>query len=215
MATYKRIDGDYNITTLSGDDNVRITTHTVIIDGNLAVEGNVTYIETTDLIVDDPFILLAANNTGSGNTALFTEQGVVTQTGSNTYAGIRFNNITDTWQISPSVQEGGEPLVPYSDIGFASDGLPGGPVNSIQYNAGGNVFGGDAAWEFDAANGQVTLQGHQIFGNIVSAPTAVANTVALYHNELGSGGTGLYVKSPAVEDELVSKTKAIVFGIIF
>ena len=71
MATYKRIDGDYNITTLSSDDNVTITTHTVIINGNLDVQGNVTYIETTDLIVDDPFILLAANNTGSGSGALF------------------------------------------------------------------------------------------------------------------------------------------------
>ena len=88
MATYKRIDGDYNITTLSSDDNVTITTHTVIINGNLDVQGNVTYIETTDLIVDDPFILLAANNTGSGSGALFPEQGVVTQTGNVTFAGI-------------------------------------------------------------------------------------------------------------------------------
>jgi len=215
MPTYKRIDGDYRITTLNSNDNVRITTHTVIIDGNLNVQGNITYIESQDLIVDDPFILLAANNTGSGNTALFTEQGVVTQTGSNTYAGIRFNNDTETWQISSSVQEGGAPILPYEDIGLATSGLPGGPVNSIQYNAGGDVFGGDAAWEFDVANSQVTLQGHQVFGNIGTAPAAVANSVALYHNAQGTGGTGLYVKSPIVEEELVSRSKAIVFAIIF
>lgn len=215
MATYKRIDGDYSITTLNSNDNVLITTHTVIIDGNLNVQGNITYIESTDLRVDDPFILLAANNTGSGNSALFTEQGVVTQTGSNTYAGIRFNNPTNTWQISDNVTVDGAPITAYQDIGLATSGLPGGPADSIQYNAGGNVFGGDAAWLFDAANAQVRLDGHQLFGNIATAPAAVANTVALYHNQQGTGGTGLYVKSPVVEDELVSRSKAIVFAIIF
>jgi hypothetical protein len=216
MATYKRIDGDYNITTLGTDDNVLITTHTVIIDGNLAVEGNVTYIETTDLIVDDPFILIAANNTGSGNSALFPEQGVVTQTGGSSFAGIRFNNPTGTWQVSASVAANGAPITAYEDLALASNAaLPGGNILDIQYNATGNTFGGSDTYTFDAGNVRVTLQGHQIFGNIATAPTAVANSVALYHNALGSGGTGLYVKSPAVEDELVSKTKAIVFGIIF
>lgn len=216
MATYKRIDGDYNITTLSGADNVRITTHTVIIDGNLAVEGNVTYIETTDLIVDDPFILIAANNTGSGNAALFTEQGMVTQTGGNSFAGIRFNNPTSTWQISSDVYGNGEPIAAYQDIGTAANAaLPGGNVTDIQFKASSTTFAGSDTYTFDVGNARVTLSGHQVFGNIVTAPTAVANSVALYHNALGSGGTGLYVRSLAVEDELVSKTKAIVFGIIF
>lgn len=216
MATYKRIDGDYRITTLNSDDNVTITTHTVIIDGNLSVEGNVTYINTQDLIVDDPFILIAANNTGTGSGALFTEQGMVTQTGGNAFAGLRFNNNTLTWQISPNVYSNGAPITAYVDLDTAAtSATPGGPTNAIQYNAGGNVFGGDATWAFDVANSRVTLTGHQVFGNIVTAPTAVANTAALYHNALGSGGTGLYVKTPAVQDELVSRTKAIVFGLIF
>lgn len=216
MATFKRIDGDYNITTLGSDDNVLITTHTVIIDGNLAVEGNVTYIETTDLIVDDPFILIAANNTGSGSGALFPEQGMVTQTGGNAFAAIRFNNPTGTWQVSASVAANGAPITAYEDLALAGNATsPGGSVNDIQYKVSANTFGGDNAYTFDSANSKVTLSGHQVFGNIATAPPAVANSVALYHNALGSGGTGLYVKSPAVEDELVSKTKAIVFGIIF
>ena len=216
MATYKRIDGDYNITTLGTDDNVRITTHTVIIDGNLAVEGNVTYIETTDLIVDDPFILIAANNTGTGSGALFTEQGMVTQTGGNAFAGLRFNNNTLSWQISPDVYSNGAPITAYIDIGTAaSAALPGGNITDIQYKASANTFGGSGSLTFDAANARVTLQGHQVFGNIVTAPTAVANAVALYHNAMGSGGTGLYIRTPAVQDELVSKTQAIVFGLIF
>jgi hypothetical protein len=91
---------------------------------------------------------------------------------------------------------------------------PGGANTNIQFNNGGS-FGGNTAYTFDTANARVTLQGHQVFGNIGTAPTSVANSVALYKNAEGSGGTGLYVKSPSVQDELVSKSKAIVFAIIF
>jgi len=141
---------------------------------------------------------------------------MVTQTGGAAFAGIRFNNPTNTWQVSPSVYSNGAPITAYADIGLAANtALPGGGIADIQYKLTANTFGGNTEYQWDAGNTRVTLQGHQVFGNIVTAPTAVANSVALYHNALGSGGTGLYVKSPAVEDELVSKTKAIVFGIIF
>lgn len=215
MATYKRIDGDYNITTINSDDYVNITTHTVTIDGNLNVVGNLTYIEVSELKVDDPFILVAANNAGTFASPTFPDQGLVTQTSADTFAGIRFDNATAAWQISPSVYANGAPVAAYSNIALGTGvTTPGGPSNSVQFNDGG-VFGGDGDFAFDAANVRLTLKGIQDYGNIGTAPTAVANTVAVYHNAQGSGGTGLYVKSLTVEDELVSKTKAIVFGIIF
>lgn len=216
MATYKRIDGDYNITTLSSDDNVTITTHTVIINGNLDVQGNVTYIETTDLIVDDPFILLAANNTGSGSGALFPEQGVVTQTGNVTFAGLRFNNPTNTWQVSPNVYSNGAPITAYADLALSANAaLPAGNVTDIQFKASASTFGGNSTFQFDAGNARVTLIGHQAYGNIVTAPSVVSNAVSVYHNQQSTGGTGLYVRSNLVEDELVSKTRAIAFSLIF
>jgi hypothetical protein len=76
------------------------------------------------------------------------------------------------------------------------------------------VVAGDAKLSFDAHNAAVVLDGHQVCGYIVTAPTATANAVAVYHNAQGSGGTGVYVKSATVEDELISKTKAIAFGLI-
>lgn len=215
MATYKRVEGDYNIISVEDNDNVIIDTHTVKVYGNLDVIGNLTYIETTELKVDDPFITVAGNNSGTIGTAPFQEQGLVTQTSSNTFAGLRFNNGTLTWQISPNVDANGAPISSYTDIGTAAAGSVAGPLYSVQYHDAGNVFGGSSYYSVDVANSRVTLQGDQAFGNIGSAPTAVANSIALYHNEIGSGGTGLYVKGVAVEDELVSKTKAIVFGIIF
>ncbi len=215
MPTQKRIDGDYVITTINPPDEVIINTHTVKIQGNLDVVGNVTYIETSELKVDDPFITVAANNTGTVGTATFPEQGLVAQTSANTFAGLRFNNSTLTWQISSDVDANGAPISAYTDIGSASAGSVGGPLFSIQYHDAGNVFGGSAYYGVDVANSRVSLQGDQLFGNIGTAPSAVANSVALYHNAEGSGGTGLYFRGPATQDELVSKSKAIVFSIIF
>jgi hypothetical protein len=230
MATYKRIDGDYSITTLNSADNVHITTHTVKVHGNLDVLGNITYIESTDLLVDDPFITVAANNSGSGSGASFPNQGLVAQTGGNSFAGLRFHNDTGEWQISASVDANGAPITAYQPIGIATAGLPGGPINSIQYNAGSGVFGGNSEFSYSAANSTVTLDqtlldlvdaniqvdGSLILANIATAPVSpVANSVQVYHNQAGSGGTGVYFQDSSTSDELVSKSKAIVFSIIF
>ena len=214
MTTHKRIDGDYYITSINSTDNVNISTNTVVIDGHLAVQGNVTYIDVTELKIADPFITVAANNAGNISTAIFQDQGLVAQTSSNTFAGLRFDNPTLTWQISPNVAANGAPITAYQTIADAGGASPGAPDTSIQFN-NANAFAGSSGFVFDAGNVKVTLNGHQVFGNIAVAPSSVANSVAAYHNQQGPGGTGLYVKSSAVEDELVSKTRAIAFGIIF
>ena len=205
MATHKRVDGTYYIETINNIDNVEITTHTVKVFGNLDVQGNITYIDTTELDITDPFITLAANNTG-----IYSNVGLLAQksSGPNTYASLRWNTTSGTWQISPDNST-------FVDIASGNTATsPGGVNTDIQFNNVG-AFGGNVNYKFDVANARVTLQGHQVFGNIATAPAAVANSVAVFHNAEGSGGTGLYVKSPSVEDELVSKSKAIVFAIIF
>jgi hypothetical protein len=205
MATHKRVDGTYYINTVNSIDNVEITTHTVKVFGNLDVQGNITYIDTTELEVTDPFITLAANNTGA-----YSNVGILAQKASapNTYASLRWNTNSGTWQISSDNST-------FVDIASGNTSTtPGGANTNIQFNNAGG-FGGNVNYSFDVANARVTLQGHQVFGNIATAPAAVANSVAVFHNAEGSGGTGLYVKSPSVEDELVSKSKAIVFAIIF
>jgi len=225
MSTYKRTEGDYNIISIdpSNGDNLNIVTNTVNITGNLDVNGNVqvfgnlTYIDTEDLQVGDPFITVAANNTGTfGNIdVLFKEQGLVTQTSSNTYAGLRFDNFSLDWQISRSVYANGSPIDPYVTIASGNTATtPGGSNTYVQFNDSSS-FGGNVNYRFDKSTSKLILNGQQAFGNIVTAPVATANSVSLYHNAQGSGGTGLYVKSSTVEDELVSKSAAIIFAIIF
>lgn len=205
MATYKRVDGDYYITTINSDDNVQITTNTLQVVGNLDVHGNITYIDTTELSITDPFITLAANNTGT-----YSNVGILAQQTSSpaVYAALRYNVTVGAWQVSTDNST-------FSNIVTGSSATPPGGANTqVQFNNGG-VFGATANLTFDYPTNKLTLQGHQVFGNIGTAPANVANSVAVYNNAVGSGGTGLYVQSASVSDELVSKSKAIVFGIIF
>jgi hypothetical protein len=208
MATYKRIDGDYAITTLNSADNVTITTHTLEVVGNLDVSGNLTYINVTELNIQDPFILLNASNTGS----YASNSGVLTHTAASTFAGIRYNATATQWEISSSTDTTG--LTGTWSAIATGTATVGGANTEVQFNDGG-VFGGNANLTFDKAVSKLTVQGQMVLGNIGTTPSSTANAAALYNNVEGSGGTGVYVKSSTVDDELVSKSAAIVFAIIF
>jgi hypothetical protein len=186
MATVKNISGDYIITVASGA-------------GNLTIDA--------ELKVIDPFITVAAQNTGA-----IQNMGLVAQKTSTTFAGLRFNTASSSWEVSPAVDNAGVAITPYSALSTAT-ATPGAPLNSVQFNSA-STFSGNAALTFDAATAKLTLIGHQVFGN-TALPTNVANSVALYSNTVALGGTGLYFTSANAADELVSKAKAIVFGIIF
>jgi hypothetical protein len=208
MATYKRIDGDYAITTLNSADNVTITTHTLEVVGNLDVSGNLTYINVTELNIQDPFILLNASNTGS----YASNSGVLTHTSVSTFAGIRYNATATQWEISSSTDTTG--LTGTWSAIATGNATVAGSNTQVQFNDGGS-FGGNANLTFDKAVSKLTVLGHMVLGNIGTTPIATANAAALYNKAVGSGGTGVYVKSSTVDDELVSKSAAIVFAIIF
>jgi hypothetical protein len=184
MATYKNTSGDYT---------------EAIINGNLTYTGNLTTV--------DDFIVVAANNTGA-----ITDMGLLAQTGPSTFAGLRFDVTSNTWQISSSVYGNGSPVTSYANIATGNATVAGANRN-IQFNNSGS-FAGNVNFSFDYANSLVTLTGSQAYGN-TATPANVSNAVTVYSNAVGSGGTGLYITSAAAADELVSKSKAIVFAIIF
>jgi hypothetical protein len=211
MPTNKRIDGDYVIVTLNSEDNVIIDTNTVKVFGNLDIEGNLTYINVNELNIQDPFIVLNASNTGSYSS----NSGVLTHETATNYAGIRYNSTVGEWQVSTLTDATGLTGSWLSlSTGNASAVVPGGANTNIQFNDGGS-FGGNANFAFDKSTNKVTLKGPLALGNIATAPSAPSNAAALYNAVKGSGGTGVYVKSATVDDELVSKSAAIVFAIIF
>lgn len=198
MTTYKNTSGDYTITLANGVGNLTV-------NGNLDVQGNVTYIHTSDLKIDDPFITVAANNTG-----VITSMGMLAQTANTTYAGIRYNSSVGSWQVSGNVYANGNPVSSYANI---STNAIAGSNTQIQYNNSG-AFGASANLTFDFSSNKLTLSGHMAYGNIGSSPSSVANAVVAYNKVVDSGATGLWVISSAVDDELISATQAKKFAII-
>jgi hypothetical protein len=176
------------------------------VDGNLDVAGNITYV--SDIAVNDAFIIVAANNTGT-----VTSMGLVaTKVANSSYAGLRFDVTANAWQISSSVAANGAPIASYANIGGGAS-TAAGSNTQIQFNDSGS-FGATANLTFDKSTNRLTLTGHQALAN-VATPANVSNAVVIYSNAVSSGGTGLYFTSSTANDELVSKSAAIVFSIIF
>jgi hypothetical protein len=201
MSTYKNTSGDLTLTGNGGLATLTINYANTIFNGSFTYTGNLT---TTD-----DFIVVAANNTGTVQ-----DMGLLAQTGTGTFAGLRFDTVANTWQISSSVTGAGAPIATYANILTTGTTPPAAGSNTqIQFNQGG-VLGATANLSFDTATNKLFLNGHQVFAN-TATPANVANAVAVYSNVVGSGGTGLYFTSASANDELVSKGKAIVYAIIF
>lgn len=210
MTSYKRIDGDYYIQTIDPPtQKVYIDTDTTV-SGNLTVQGNLTYINVDELNVKDPFILVNSSNTGtySSNSGLLTHR-----TASN-FAGIRYNNTSAQWELSSSTDTTGT-TGSWTVIATGGTVTPGGANTAVQFNDGSGAFGGNANLTFDYATSRLTLTGTAALAYQSAPPTNVANTATMVANTPGSGGTGIYFTNGSDQDELISKSKAIVFSIIF
>ena len=207
MATYKRIDGDYTIYSVNAGDDVIVDTNTLRVLGNLDVEGNLTYINVTELNVKDPFIVLNSSNTGSYPS----NSGVLTHTAVSTFAGIRYDATAGQWEVSSSTDATGLTGT-WSPI--STGGAIGGANTDVQFNDAG-VFGGNSNFTFDKTTSKVTITGQMVLGNINTTPSATTNAAALYNKAEGAGQTGVYVRSSTANDELISQTQAKKFAIIF
>jgi len=200
MTTYKNTSGDFTLTCQNGNGIFTINAQTNFL-------GNVTY--NVPATTSTPFITVAANNTGT-----IQDMGLIAQINPSSFAGLRFDVAANTWQISSSVRANGAPIAAYTDIGGSTGNAAGGNTQ-IQFNQAG-AFGASGNLTYDYANNALTLQGYEVLGNIGATPgTTPTNAVAIYNSTVGGGGTGVYVLSTEVNDELISKTQAIVYSLIF
>ena len=201
MATYKNISSDWYISVDSG-------VGTIYVDGNLDVAGNITYV--SDIAVNDAFIIVAANNTGT-----VTSMGLVaTRVANTSYAGLRYNSTANAWQISTSVSANGAPVAAYANIATGTATVAGANTQ-VQFNDGG-TFGATANLTFDKSINQLTITaGSQRLGNIGTAPAAVANSAVLYNLAPDLGASGVYARTSSTEDELITAVRARLFSIIF
>jgi hypothetical protein len=203
MSTFKNTSGDLTLTGNNGAATLTVNYANTVFNGSFTYTGNLT---TTD-----DFIVVAANNNGTVQ-----DMGLLAgiNVGNGRYAGLRFDTVANTWQISSSVTGAGAPVAAYANIlTTGTISAAAGSNTQIQFNQGG-ALGASANLSFDTATNKLFLGGHQVFAN-TATPANVANAVAVYSNVVGSGGTGLYFTSSSANDELVSKGKAIVYAIIF
>lgn len=209
MATYKTTSGDYTINLGPYDTGNTKWTGTMNVNGNLNVAGNITYV--ADIAVNDAFIVVAANNTGT-----VTDMGLVATKNANTgsYAGLRFDVTSNAWQISSSTDFNG--VGTYSNIMTGGgSAFVAGSNTQVQFNDGGN-FGATANLTFDKTLNQLSVfSGSQVLGNVGSTPSSVANSVLLYNNAPGGGNTGLYFVTSTNNDEVVAYNRAKLLAIIF
>ena len=201
MATYKNISSDWYISVDSG-------VGTIYVDGNLDVAGNITFV--SELAVNDAFIIVAANNTGT-----VTSMGLVaTRVANSSFAGLRYDSTANAWQISTSVSANGAPIAAYANISTGG-ATAAGANTQVQFNDGG-TFGATANLTFDKSLNQLTITaGSQRLGNIGSAPAAVANSAVLYNLAPDLGASGVYARTTTTQDELITAVRARLFSIIF
>tara|TARA_B110000977_G_C11051875_1_gene482638 strand:+ start:348 stop:980 length:633 start_codon:yes stop_codon:yes gene_type:complete len=204
----KRIQGNY----------VLSATGTVTIDSNLIVTGTTTTVNSTETTISDRSITLNSGEVGSGVFGIYS--GIEVDRGLLDTVALRWNEGTDIWELT---KDGSA----YSAIATSSDlsAFLTDVIDDISPQLGGNLdvngktitsaSGGDVTITADGS-GQLKLNKVVSMQDQGSAPSATAGYNKLYSSSTqGGGGTGLYFVNSTTTDELASRTKAIVYSLIF
>jgi hypothetical protein len=223
MAETKRVSDQYTISAPS-----------VIIDGNLTISGSTTSVETTNSSIKDKIIVLNNGEVGAGVAGGAGTAGIQIDRGSLPDVALRWNETTDEWQITTDGST-------YVSIQTSATGAAG-SNGSIQYNDSG-ALAGDAGLTWDGFNldvGDITINSGSIgtnasnsdlelfasgagtihlrsvvkLENEIADPSGVAGNNLLYAKTPNVGNTGLFFANTSNSDELISKSKAVFFGLI-
>ena len=206
MSQTKRVSGDYTIVATGGttvDSALTVT-------GNLTVTGTTTTIETTNAEITDRQIVLNKGESGAGVTGVYS--GIEVERGSVANAWLVFDESTDTFRIS---YDGGATFTTIAtSVGgsgienVVEDTTPqlGGnlDMNSNDITGTGNID----------VTGSITSDSNVVLTD-ASQPSSISGASILYAAATTGGGTGVHFVDGSTTGELVSKTKAIVFGLIF
>jgi hypothetical protein len=209
MSTIKRITGDY---TIDATGNVNIS-------GNLIVSGTTTTVNSTDTEIADRLITLNKGEAGAGVTGIYS--GIEIDRGSSDNVALRWNESSDLWEVTIDgttyytiITSGTLPPAGISNI--VEDLTPqlGGDLDVNGY-AITSASNGDVVISVDGT-GQLKLNKVVSIQDQVSSPASTAGYNKLYSSATqAGGGSGLYFVNTSTSDELVSKTKALAYSLIF
>jgi hypothetical protein len=206
MTVYKRANSDFVITNkASFPANTTIATHTLFVDGNLLVGGNTTMVYKTDMAVSDNIIVLNSGETGSGVTLGYA--GIEVDRGLLPNTALRWDELTDRWQISIDGITYGN-LVTSSGSGAFQIEIDTAPIlgGPLQTNAYPILSGNSYPVAFDS---------NLAVKNTVTAPDTIAGYNVIYAQDPNTGGSGLYVTNTTVQNkELATQRRSIVYSLV-
>jgi hypothetical protein len=197
MATTKRILGNYTITNKeTAGANVVISTGTLFIDGNLQIGGNSQSISHTNTDITDNIVVLNKGETNAGVSSpgfsgIQIDRGSL---GSN--VALRWNENVTNWQISSD----GSTFANVATSGSLS-------VSNLDMSTYSI---------YSSTMHTVKFDDNVAIKNTTVAPTAVAGYNVVYAQTPSGGGSGLYItNSTYTAQELVTKSKAVAYSIVF
>ena len=205
MAQNTRFNGTWNITGVDATSNVQVNSHSFIVNGNLRVLGAVSNIAATNTQITDNIITLNQGETGAGVTAVYS--GIEINRGSLPKTAMRWNEATLRWELTTDGST-------YVAIATGSNGLTDVYADPIP-KLGGNldvlartIFSSNTAYIKHDAN--IAIQ------NTAVAPATQSGYNVVYSQVPAGGGSGIFVTNTTTQQqELVTKSKALAFSIIF
>jgi hypothetical protein len=213
MAKTERITGAYNLSATGGITLASDTT----VGGNLTITGTTTTISATNTEIKDRVIVLNDGESGAGVTGRYS--GLEIDRGSSNNALIVFDENDDTFKVSTDNGSTFDSILTGVGSGLTAvvqDTSPqlGGDLDINSFNIVSAQSNEDIQL-VPNGTGRVTIASALKLNDLASAPASATGATLLYADTAAGGGTGVYFVDGSTSDELVSKSKAIVYGLIF
>jgi hypothetical protein len=214
MSIIKNASGPYVIRTINASDPIILDSGNVIINGNLFARGSSTTISTTNTDIYDNTITLNKGVTG----APILNAGISVVRGTSPNVEVRWNEGTQNWQIT---NDGSV----YYDVVATTTGNTR-LVDDLNPQLGANLNTANFAIRNNDGNlvyvdptDALRIDGNIQIKKVANFPTpsVVDNYNVLVSSNVGTGGTGLYITNDEgiTNQELISKSRAVVYSIIF
>ena len=245
MAETKRINDQYTISapTIIIDGNLTVSGSTTSVETtNSTIADNIIVLNEGETLAG---IAGGAGTSGIEiDRGTLTNVSFVYDDSVDAFKALEDSGLTNIRALTPVLSDDDSTVATKGYVDSASASIvAAGVENSLQFNTS-NAFDGDSNLLYDgtsltvgntnistgaitvddtngnlelSANGTGTLYARSVvrMENEASDPTGIAGSNQLYAKATGEGGSGIYFSNTDNTDELVSKSKAIVFGIIF
>ncbi len=223
MNLIKRIKGDLRFESLKVDPDdvspepllhdMTIETNELTILGDLTVTGTTTTVNSEETLILDPILTLNSGELGAGVTLDYS--GIEIDRGSSLDVALRYNDISDRWEATDDGTSFYALAPDLSSFDLVNDLTPqlGGDldVNGFTITSASN---GDVVLDADGT-GLIKFDQEITIQEQLSAPGTTVGYNKLYAKLPEEGGSGLFVKNATINDELITREKALIYALFF